>query len=500
MKKKIFSLLLAVLMILPALVSCSNSGSNPEAGTPQPPAAQNPDPGAAPEEAEPEEEINSRLAEKDDLPEADFGGRDFIVLGSDEEGFGVYVAVDELNGEGVNDAVYTRNLTVEERFNAKTVYTGVSSYSTCASQITAAVAAGDSESFDLTQYHVVSSSGNAMKGEYLNWYEIPHVDFTRSWWSDSTIDDLTIAGRCYLAIGDFALSSVGRSYVMLYDKDEAKNYQLDDFYTTVKEGRWTIDALRNVCSVVYTDVNGNGVEDEGDYFGMGTDSYSNLNTYLWSCDNQIFSRGDTGELEFNYYSEHLVNVYDACWNLINQTPGIFKKGEHKAGMKLFSEYGTLTCNAYLDGTISFLANFEHEYGVIPYPKYDEAQAEYKTMVDGNHEAMAVIVTETELDFVGTMCEALCAESYKQVMPAYFDVCLKQRYAQSPEDAEMMDLCVNARVFDLGYVYDNWKGVSFYFQDLLVDVNHPDITSFYQKRKKVAEKYYAKVIELFENGN
>ena len=499
MNKKLLALLLAALMILPAFASCSNSGSNPE-NTTQTPAAESPDPSAAEAETEPAEDVNSRLAEKDDLPEADFGGRDFIVLGSDEEGFGVYIYTEEMNGEGVNDAVYTRNLTVEERFNAKTVYSGVASYGTCASQITSAVASGDSESFDLVQYHVVSSSGNAMKGEYLNWYDIPHVDFTRSWWSRSNIDDLTIAGRCYLAIGDFALSSVGRSYVMLYDKDEAKNYQLEPFYTVVKEGRWTIDALRNVCSVVYTYANGNGKEDEGDYFGLGTDSYSNLNTYLWACDNQIFSRDDTGELEFRYYSEHLVDVYDACWNLINQTPGVYKKGEHKAGMKLFAQNGTLTCNAYLDGTISFLADFEHEYGVIPYPKLNEAQAEYKTMVDGNHEAMSVIIAEPELEFVGIMCEALCAESYKQVMPAYFDVCLKQRYAQSPEDAEMMDLCVNARVFDLGYVYDNWKGVSFYFQDLLVDANHPDITSFYKKREKVATKYYSKVVELFENGN
>ena len=118
------------------------------------------------------------------------------------------------------------------------------------------------------------------------------------------------------------------------------------------------------------------------------------------------------------------------------------------------------------------------------------------MVDGNHEAMSVLVTEPDLEFIGTMCEVLCAESYKQVMPAYFDVCLKQRYASSPEDAEMMDLCVNARVFDLGYVYDNWNGASFWFQDMLADASHPDMTSTYQKKAKVVEKYYGKVVKLF----
>jgi hypothetical protein len=500
MKKRLSALLLAGLLAVLPLASCSQStdnAANDENTTTVSPAAQTADAEAGDAaEPEPDDPYASRMAEQDNLPEHDFGGRDFIVLGSAQEGFGIYIAVDELNGEGVNDAVFRRNLAVEERFNAKTVYEGGTDYGTVSTLVAKAVKAGDSDSYDLIQYHVVSSSGNAMKNYYLNWYDIPNVDFTRNWWSDSNIEDLTIAGKCFLAMGDFALSTVGRSYVMLYDRNEAKNYQLEDFYPIVKEGRWTIDALKSICAAVYTDKNGDGVENEGDYYGMGTDIYSNLNTYFWAMGNQIFSRGDSGELEFHYYSEHLVDSYDKCWDFLNQTPGIFKKGEHRAGTQLFSEYGCLLCNSYLDGTIIYLSDFEHDYGVIPYPKYDEAQEEYRTMVDGNHEAMSVLVTEPDLEFIGTMCEVLCAESYKQVMPAYFDVCLKQRYASSPEDAEMMDLCVNARVFDLGYVYDNWNGASFWFQDMLADASHPDMSSTYQKKAKVVEKYYGKVVKLF----
>ena len=502
MKRRLLTLLLTGLLTVLPLASCSQSTENASenAGTSDStPAAQSPEAGDAAEtEPEPDDPYASRMAEQDNLPERDFGGRDFIVVGSDEEGFGVYITTEDLNGEGVNDAVFRRNSTVGERYNVNVVYSGIDTYGNLSTNIAKAVKAADNDSFDLLQFHVVSSSGSAMKGYYHNWYDIPNVDFTRNWWSDSNVEDLTIAGKCFMAMGDFALSTVGRSYVMLYDRDQAKNYQLEDFYAVVKEGRWTVDALKAVCAQVYTDTNGNGVEDVGDYYGMGTDIYSNLNTYYWSTGNLIFSKGDSGEQEFHYYSEHLVDAYDKCWSLINETPGIYKEGTHKAGMRLFSEYGCLTCNAYLDGTISFLADFEHDYGVIPYPKYDEAQEQYRTMVDGNHEAMSILITETgdELDFIGLMSEVLCAESYKQVMPAYFDVCLKQRYASSPEDAEMMDLCVNARVFDLGYVYDNWNGASFWFQDMLADASHPDMTSYYQKKAKVVEKYYGKVVKLF----
>ena len=122
-----------------------------------------------------------------------------------------------------------------------------------------------------------------------------------------------------------------------------------------------------------------------------------------------------------------------------------------------------------------------------------------SMVDGSHEAMAVGKAASDLEFIGIMTEVLCAESYKQVIPAYYDVCLKQRYASSEKDAEMIDLCVDARVFDLGYVYDNWNGVAFFFQELLRDTNKQDISSYYAKKEKAAVGYYDKVIALFEEA-
>jgi hypothetical protein len=491
-KTRILAVLLALLMLAAAATACSESAGNTDEPKDLSPSAD------AEEAAEPAEteEINSRLAEKDNLPEADFGGKNFTVIGSTDSYAYKYIEVEEMTGEGVNDAAFARNTAVEDRFNTNVVFFPNADYSACSRTITNSVTAGDSDAFDLVQYHVVENSGVAMKGYYLNWYEIPHIDFTRSWWSDSNINDLTINGRCFLAMGDFAITTIGGTYCMYYDKQEAVNYQIEDLYNVVREGRLTLDFLKTLAGQIYTDKNGDGIKNEGDYFALASNQRSNFNTYLWSCDNQIFSRNDTGELTYNYFSEHLVNVYDSCWDLLNNYEGVWTGYEHGSAIEIFTNYGSLLCNGTLDSATSSLVDFEHDYGVIPYPKYDEAQAEYKTMVDGYHEAMAVAKTAADLEFIGTVTEALCAESYKQVTPAFFDVCLKQRYASSREDAEMMDLCVASRVFDLGYVYDNWKGVSFNFEELLRNPQHQDITSYYQKKKKVAEKYYDKVVELF----
>ena len=169
-------------------------------------------------------EAEARLAISDDLPENDFGGRDFIVITCDNANIQKYIAVEELNGEGVNDAVYSRNLTVADRFNANVTCNFVQTYDACGSVVEKAITAGDEDSFHLIQYHVVANSGNAMKGLYLNWYDVPHIHFEKPWWSDSNVDDLTLNGRCYLAMGDFALTAVASTYCVFYDKDRMRDF------------------------------------------------------------------------------------------------------------------------------------------------------------------------------------------------------------------------------------------------------------------------------------
>ncbi len=486
--KRTTLLLLVFAMLMASFSSCGEGGANETTA----------DTTAVNESVDTAKEttaLEAREAIDDELPENDFGGRDFIVAALEDD-TGNYLVAEELTGEGVNDAIYARNLTVEERYKAKVVALKSSNYGDCTNMVANSIAAGDSDAFHLIQYHVVANSGNAMKGLYMNWYDIPNVHFEKPWWSDSNIEDLTINGRNFLAMGDFALTTVSRTYCMFYDKEEASNYQIDNLYQVVKDGKWTFDYLRTLCETVYNDKNGDGKSDEGDYFGLATDQFSNLNTYLWAGGCKIFQRNDDDELEFNYYNEHLVDLYSVCYDLMNNTAGIYSKQEHSTGTFRFADYGSLTCNSILEHAVTYLADFDHEYGIIPYPKYDENQSEYHSMVDGSHEAMAVGKNAVDLEFIGTMTEVLCAESYKKVMPAYYDVCLKQRYASSQEDAEMIDLCVDSRVFDLGYVYDNWNGVSFYFEQLLRDTSRQDITSFYASKEKAAVTYYDKVVALF----
>lgn len=492
MRKNVIIALLLAAMLLPTLASCGDSSAALETSSAADTTVQETEKETTAEEA--------RNAISDEIENEDFGGRNFIVLGSDEQDFGSFMYVEELTGEVLNDAVYARNLQIEERFNTKVQYTApTGGYDKSNAEVKKAVQGGDADAFQITSYHVVSNSSNVLQGYYMNWYEVPHIDFSKPWWSDSNVDDLTLNDRCFLAVGDAAVSSIAQTYCVIYDKDKLLDYDIDDIYETVRSGEWTIDYLQSISSGMAQDVDGNGkMEAESDFFGFISNPHSNLNTYLWAFDNKICQKNDEGRMEYTYYNEKLVGILEKLYEVFYSTEGITlsKSGDHYAGINTFVDGRCVFVNALISQTITFLADYENEYGILPYPKYTADQENYMTMADGNHEAMGVPKSGGDLNFVGKITEVLCAEAYKKILPAYYDVSLKQRYASSPDDAEMIELCVASRVFDFGYVFDNWKGCSFWIETLIGSQKSTDITSHYQKNEKAVAKHYADVEALF----
>lgn len=494
--------LLLIAMLTGTLAGCGNGGSTE---TKDVTAADNTSTTETKQETTAEE---SRNAIADDLPASDFDGKEFIVLGAAAdsnpiEDFRSFVVADELTGEIVNDAVYNRNLNINERFNAVISYTAPgTSYSDSNNFVKKAVTSGEADAFHLASFHVVSNGALVTQGYYMNWYDIPYIDFSKPWWSDSTVEDLTENGKCFLAVGDAAISSVSQTYCMLVNKTKLADYDVPDVYDTVREGKWTLDYIQEIGDSMSQDLNGDGKMDENDFYGFGSNYASNTNAYLWAFDHLIFHRNEAGNLEFSYYDEKLVNIMDKLYSVFVEDANVYCPTEgknnvhvHNMALEQFKNSKCVFINALLSQTITYLSEMEDTYGILPYPKYDEDQAEYKTMVDGNHEAMGIGKNVVDMDFVGIITEAMCAESFKQVLPAYYDVCLKSRYADEPDDAEMIELCVGSRVFDMGYVYDGWNGVSFYIQTLIA-AKSKDIASHYKKNESAATKHYEEVLEMF----
>ena len=101
-----------------------------------------------------------------------------------------------------------------------------------------------------------------------------------------------------------------------------------------------------------------------------------------------------------------------------------------------------------------MRNMSDDYGIVPIPKLDEAQSEYYSYAHDTFTAYAVPATviDERLEQVGAILEAMASESYRTVLPAYYEITLKDKYCNDPESRDMLDTIINSFYIDAGVLY------------------------------------------------
>jgi hypothetical protein len=94
--------------------------------------------------------------------------------------------------------------------------------------------------------------------------------------------------------------------------------------------------------------------------------------------------------------------------------------------------------------------------MLPYPKFDEKQEDYRVFFGANSSSMfAIPIFASDPSRTGLIIEALSAEGYKQLIPVYYEIALKDKYLRDDTSIKMLDLITDARTISFSYCYDNW---------------------------------------------
>ena len=111
--------------------------------------------------------------------------------------------------------------------------------------------------------------------------------------------------------------------------------------------------------------------------------------------------------------------------------------------------------------------------------------------------MAIPVYNNNLEMTGKIIEGLAAESYKQLVPAYYEVALKTKYSRDEESVRMLDLIYEGVVYDFGLLY----AIPTFeiYQTLLVDAKDAGtFASTIEKNQAKAEKKLQNILDLYDN--
>ena len=194
---------------------------------------------------------------------------------------------------------------------------------------------------------------------------------------------------------------------------------------------------------------------------MGKVSGKHLPLGVWR---ESSGKAKDGSFDFSYFNEK-VGFYEKLCSLLWENEGAFSNSR----LDSWPEFRTMfTSNLlmFLYGLFRVCVYrpqgvFETDYGIIPYPKWDTKQESYYTMVDGGHDTMGKFPCRLRIpEFVGIVTEALCAESYKRAIPAYYDVALKVKGTRDETSIKILDLLFENPRFDFGYIYGQFDSPAF----------------------------------------
>ncbi|HHX53674.1 MAG TPA: hypothetical protein GX704_02085 [Clostridiales bacterium] len=434
------------------------------------------------------------------LPTEDYGGRDFSILCRDYKEYEIYS--EQETGDVMDDAIYRRNLAVAEKYNinVKSITSpgDWADQNTFTALVKNSVMAGD-DAYQCVAGYQAYIVPMAMDNCFVDLYDVSTLNPDNVWWTKGFVDNNRVDGRLYFISGDWSLTMWEYIYACFFNKLLAENYGVDDLYSVVRDGGWTWDYADTQIKKVTGDLDGDGKYTNADLYGWITNNHSCRCLLTTGGLPIVENTGDS--LTLALFSDKFVQYYTKMYDIIysggNEVffsrPSI--DADYTEMMNIFTQDHALFMTGTLDNTAT-LRSMETDFGILPFPKRDDTQAEYRSQVYDGQSVFCVPLSVSDIPFCGAIIEAMCAESKQSVIPDFYETVLKSKVSRDNESSEMLDLIRETLWFDFGYVHSVSINYIFSFMGDNLKNNTKDIASLWEKNAKVYQKNLDKVVEAY----
>lgn len=441
--KKSLSLLLALLMLLPAFTACGDASSTdtPSGDTSSPSASEE----TVPVETEPEL--------SDDIEPMDFEQYSFTILTSSTTTQHAITAINEQNGDVLNEAMYNRTQQIAEKYNIIFNDDYVPGDSNAAlNAFTNSQQAGD-QAYDLAMLLERRAFALTNQGYFTDIGSLEYVNLEKPYWFQDVNNTINFTDKTYLSYGAANLGMYDMTHVLCFNQKMISDLQLETPYNLVLEGTWTIDKMKTMGEAAMRDVDGDGAWGENDVYGLvGATNALPVNFLAAARQRTIENHGD-GTIENMMISnpkieEIFTYVCDMCWQTGFWYTKTTDSNNYWRTESHFQEDRALFADHTFYSTIS-LRDMVSDFGIVPFPKYTEEQEEYGVLVEAGSRTMTVPANVAKPELSGAVLETLHFLSHRDVMPAYYEVTLKQKVSRDSVSSQMLDIIMDSICYDLG---------------------------------------------------
>ena len=446
-----------------------------------------------------------------DYPEVDYGGYEFRVLNFDQYvNCNIRVDVEEQTGEKLDDAIWARNRKVEDKlgFRMKEIQSVFSNnwgsdQKELIGLVTSSVMAGD-DLYDAAYLNLNFNIGAVTDGNFVDLRSIDTLDLDADWWDHVLNDSLTVNGKLYGASSPLMFATFDSSWCVFFNETMMEKNKLEYPYQLVRDGKWTIDRMNEYVSAAASlngdesfttwKVDGNSV------YGIAGHSDGAPQGFVYSAGCDYVSE-DGGEYKLTIGTERFYTAIDKLKKLFDLESGHARfhnggKGNADGYIALFAKDRAMFMTAELK-TAMEERDMESQFGILPMPKLDESQSEYRTFVGGGAALLCVPKTNKDVERTGVILDALSYESNESVLPVYYDVTVSQKGLRNEESIEMLQIIRATRGCEFGNFYSLVSGLISGVQGILCNGSNDEPASLVASNTDSVNENIQKLVEAFK---
>ena len=320
------------------------------------------------------------------------------------------------------------------------------------------------------------------------------MDLSRIYWDQSILKCMTINNTPYFAFGAYDLSYYDFTHALAFSKDLIADYGLENPYQLVKDHHWTVE----MAQFGNADVNGDGKKSwKDDSWGYIAEPKQVLPCF-WISAGELSIAKDEQDLPFMN-----INGNDRFFAIFEKIYNVMWDGEVWCSDQAGMDYWKSAARMFNERRIIFmdeifyrlneLRDVDVDFGIVPYPLYDDSQAEYCSRVEAGGRIGMVPITNKHPEYAGALLEAMSSFGWNNLIPEYYEVALKRKTSRDEDSAAMLDLIFATRRYDLG---DTWwcnelrDGL---FKNMFAE-NNRNLSSAIAAQEKIVNKILSRVVD------
>lgn len=445
----------------------------------------------------------------DNLPDLDFEGTSvkFAVAEGNNGSFTERsIRVEEENGNSVDSKILERNAGIQERLNVNIELALITGYKDLTSTVNASLAAGDTD-YDVIggyQYFDINlaTKGYLLDLNKLDAYGADYIDFDASYWAQDYNNNLQYQNIRYWITGDLSLRYTGGAYCTFVNTrlyNEYLNERYGSIYDVVRNGEWTMDALMEMSKLVYGDLNTDEKVDENDRVGFALELQDSTNGFAVAADVKFSVTNPDGSVTLTFGDDKTVSFMNKLYKLVYESNTLIPTNSDSANtMNLFASGNLGFCCTKVHMAEVYLRQMEDDYYIIPFPKFDTNQADYRSTV---HDGVTIFGINYALDDFQVQASAatlelMAAETLRLVTPEYYDNSMKYKYTRDDNAADMIDIIRESVTTDFVFAWSSTVGLGSWIRSNIT----PSVSSTIRKSRGNWETSLTKLIEDLEKAS